>query len=151
VITSVTQPFLALRSAKSRQADDFRAITDGTGDHWHAATESRAMKEDARVASNSFTKRTMSAPSISADSTAADGVKTGMQDLLRRMPSQYVLSSTVEDRNEHAQLVKELGAYSDARNKVCVSWRVEKAGRFALRLVFQDQLGSLALVRAPPA
>lgn len=106
------------------------------------------MKEDARVASNSFTKRTMSAPSISADSTAADGVKTGMQDLLRRMPSQYVLSSTVEDRNEHAQLVKELGAYSDARNKVCVSWRVEKAGRFALRLVFQDQLGSLALVTA---
>ena len=98
-------------------------------------------------------KRNMSAPAMSCDASAssssADDVGSAqLQDLLRRMPTQYALSTSFADRMHHAKLLAEASDAAKAQqHSVRLSWDAEqRGGRAAIWLVFPDRRGSLGVI-----
>ena len=97
-------------------------------------------------------KRNMSAPacsSMDSEATASQSEDPGqLQELLRRMPAQYALATSLVDRAEHSRLLSAvLSGAKPQDDSVRLSWRVEQAStRATVWLVFPDRRGSLGLI-----
>lgn len=97
--------------------------------------------------------RNMSAPAFTGDgsvaSSSADPQSAALlQELLRRMPTQYALATSFADRLHHAQLLSEMPATAKPgeHTAVRIAWEVEQDERMTVWLVFPDRRGSLGLI-----
>ena len=94
--------------------------------------------------------RAMSSPAIASSDTSDPSTfaKPVLQQLLQRLPQQYALATSFNDRMIHAKLLAELQASTDATQTVRLEWaqNSQAPNVFSLWLVFADRRGSLGLI-----